>query len=215
MGEVYVYVVDRDFGFAPNPFHGVCSLATCKPRIRNKAVAGDWIVGLGGARMKATGRCVFAMNVTNVISFNEYWNSPEFRDKKPVRNGSNKMMVGDNIYHCDLMSGNWHQADSHHSNFDGTVNPHNLKNDTQTNKVLLSEHFFYFGKDAPRVPDDFFHSTGFKNGIGHRRFTMDKCRPLFDWLYREYGADLNCVRSDPFYFDESEKRYSVKGNKIL
>ena len=38
MSRVYMYVVDRDFGFAPNPFHGVRTLATCKPPIR-KGVA--------------------------------------------------------------------------------------------------------------------------------------------------------------------------------
>src|SRR5712671_5339411 len=32
--RLYSYVVARDFGFAPNPFFGVCTLATCKPDIR-------------------------------------------------------------------------------------------------------------------------------------------------------------------------------------
>ena len=47
MTKVYMYVVDRDFGFAPNPFHGFCTLATCKPRTRRVAKVGDWIVGMG------------------------------------------------------------------------------------------------------------------------------------------------------------------------
>lgn len=101
MPKVFVYVVDRDFGFAPNPFHGSCTLATCKPVIRKSAALGDWVVGMGGSRLKATGRRIFAMRVDRKISFNEYWNAPEFRNKKPVRNGSAKMMVGDNIYFRD------------------------------------------------------------------------------------------------------------------
>ena len=78
MSKLYIYVVDRDFGFAPNPYHGCCTLATCKPGIRNGAEVGDWVVGMGGSRLEATGRCVFAMRVTRKITFNEYWSSLEF-----------------------------------------------------------------------------------------------------------------------------------------
>src|SRR5688572_18085094 len=99
MSRVYMYVVDRDFGFAPNPFHGYCSLATCKPGIRARAQINDWVIGMGGARLGATGRCVFAMRVTETLSFNEYWFGSQYRDKRPVRNGSRRMLVGDNIYH--------------------------------------------------------------------------------------------------------------------
>ena len=28
--RIYAYVVTHDNGFAPNPFHGFCTLATCK-----------------------------------------------------------------------------------------------------------------------------------------------------------------------------------------
>ena len=101
MPSVFVYVVDRDFGFAPNPFHGYCTLATCKPRIRKTAQIGDWVIGMAGSRLNATGRCVFAMQITATISFDEYWANPIYNEKKPVRNGSRKMMVGDNIYHRD------------------------------------------------------------------------------------------------------------------
>jgi hypothetical protein len=88
VGKIYMYVVDRDFGFAPNPFHGCCTLATCMPRIRAKAQVNDWVVGIGGLRLKATGRCVYAMRVTETLSFDEYWVSETYFDKRPVRNGS-------------------------------------------------------------------------------------------------------------------------------
>ena len=41
---LYSYVITRDYGFAPNPFGGICTLATCKPGIRNHATVGDWVV---------------------------------------------------------------------------------------------------------------------------------------------------------------------------
>ena len=144
MGRVYIYVVARDFGFAPNPFHGVCTLATCKPKIRNAARVGDWVFGVGGTKLKAFGRCVFAMKVTDTIGFDAYWSDPEYFDKRPVRNGSRKMMLGDNIYHR-AGDGAWLQADSHHSQPDGVADPHNVQRDTSSDRALISRHFYYFG----------------------------------------------------------------------
>lgn len=209
-----MYVVDRDFGFAPNPFHGYCTLATCKPVIRRKAVAGDWVIGMGGARLRATGRCIFAMCVTEKLTFNEYWLSPTFLDKKPVRNGSQKMMVGDNIYYFDKAAGEWHQADSHHSNPDGTVNQYNLVRDTQTDSVLISRHFFYFGRKAPAVPKALLGAIGYKNQRSHRVFEYAEARRLVEWLQNSFRESLNQVSGDPFDFEKSQKRYSAGTNRI-
>lgn len=44
--RVFTYVLDHDTGFAPNPFHGWCTLAGCKPVIRRTARIDDWIVGM-------------------------------------------------------------------------------------------------------------------------------------------------------------------------
>ena len=214
MGKVYIYVVDRDFGFAPNPFHGYCTLATCKPEIRKGATVDDWVIGMGGRRLRATGCCIFAMCVTKKITFDEYWANPDYRDKKPVRNGSNKMMVGDNIYHRAEPNKKWHQADSHHSLADGSINTDNLKRDTKTNAVLISKNFFYFGNSAPVIPQSILDAIGFKNGIGHRVFDIADCDKLFSWLRSQHGRSLNMVAGDPFDFGDSNLRYSVRNNKI-
>jgi len=218
MSKIYIYVVVRDFGFAPNPFHGYCTLATCKPKIRNSAEVKDWVIGMGGcmdsSRVNATGRCIFAMHITEKITFNEYWTNPIFLDKKPIRNGSQKMMVGDNIYYHDSSSNEWSQADSHHSMADGSVNLDNLNKDTSSKNVLISQHFLYFGREAPVVPHELLNTIGYKNGIGHRVFNENTTgvRTLIDWLYSQ--GSLNQVISDPFDFSDSEKRYSVNDNKI-
>jgi hypothetical protein len=214
MSRVYIYVVDRDLGFAPNPFHGICSLATCKPDIRNTAKIDDWIIGVGGRRLKATGKCVFAMKVTRKISFNEYWNNEEFINKKPVRNGSKTMLLGDNIYHQKPNSNEWLQAHSHHSLQDGTVNVHNLKRDTNSHNVLLSSHFYYFGSSAPVIPENLTDDIGYKNGIGHRVFNADVAVSIVNWIEEEFKESLNIVVADPFNFDKSDAHYSVHTNKI-
>jgi hypothetical protein len=215
MSKCYFYVVARDFGFAPNPFFGYCTLATCKPMIRAKAQIGDWIVGMGGKDLGAVGKCVFAMRVTETTTFEKYWTSPEYREKKPIRNGSLKTLVGDNIYHFDARSSAWVQADSHHSNVDGSPNVHNLTRDTKSDRVLISRHFYYFGKSAPVVPTEILTKLSFKNTIGHRKHGLVECSDFFHWLHANFGKSLNCVEDDPFNFEQGDRRYSGVGSKIL
>jgi len=214
LARIYIYVVDRDFGFAPNPFHGVCTLATCKPGIRRTAQVGDWVFGMGGSRLKATGRCVFAMRIDECLTFDEYWNEPRFRAKRPIRNGSRRMMVGDNIYNRRSLSAQWHQEDSHHSLPDGQPNPSNIANDTQTNRVLVSSHFVYFGSLAPTVPSEILNAIGYKNGRAYRVFFQMDSVPLIEWLNNEFGANFGTILGDPFDFDHSAARYSALDNRV-
>ncbi|MEM9856501.1 MAG: hypothetical protein AAF843_04070 [Bacteroidota bacterium] len=213
MASLYLYVVARDFGFAPNPFHGYCTLATCKPGIRNTASIGDWIFGVGGGRLKATGRCIYAMKVTQKVSFDEYWNNPIYKDKKPVRNGSKKMLIGDNIYHQDKKN-NWIQAHSHHSNIDGTTEYTNLRRDTKSPFVLISEHFYYFGSAAPKIPEELLANLPFENRVGHRRYDLERGKDIIDWLKHDYSNNLNLVLADPFDFDQSDAHYSFETNLV-
>ncbi|RZL15346.1 MAG: hypothetical protein EOO89_13455 [Pedobacter sp.] len=214
MAKVYIYVVARDFGFAPNPYHGVCSLATCKPAIRSTAQVGDWIFGVGGSGLKATGKCIYAMRVTKKITFNEYWFNPQYNDKKPVRNGSKRMVVGDNIYYYDEKTQIWHQAHSHHSMSDGTINKSNLLRDTSSQNVLLSKYFFYFGLSAPVIPEDILKGIKYENRIGHRKFDTKEAYRLIEWIEDEHFKSLNLVVAKPYNFDNSSAHYSVETNKI-
>lgn len=215
MPRTYFYVVDRDFGFAPNPFHGTCTLATCKPDIRARAQPGDWVVGMGGARLQAQGRCVFAMKVTETCSFTQYWGDPEYRAKRPVRNGSLKMMVGDNIYHRQPEDAPWMQADSHHSNADGTTNLHNLAHDTKADRVLISRRFVYFGRTAVAMPTCCVRELGYQNGRGYRVYGQETIGRSTDWLELITTRNLNQVIGDPFDFDNGGRRYSGQGSRLI
>lgn len=149
--RLYSYVVARDYGFAPNPFHDVCTLATCKPMLRKQASIGDWVVGTGCAPNKLTGHLVFAMKVTETMGFDAYFANPRFQAKKPNLSGSLKQAFGDNIY-ASNQDGVWSQLDSHHSLQNGSPNPENIDNDTVPDRLLLSDHFTYFGEAAPEIP---------------------------------------------------------------
>lgn len=210
MPKMYVYVVDRDFGFAPNPFHGRLTLATCKPRVRSVAMVGDWVVGVGGARLNRRGKCIFGMKVTEVMSLSEYWDHPDFQNKKPIRNGSLVSLVGDNIY--QRVRDSWLQADSHHSLPDGSPNPANVRNDTSTNRMLISRDFRYFGSAAETIPESVIRALDYRNGRNHRTFSLATAKPLVDWLE---GFPANRVLSDPCDFAKASSRYEGQSNKVV
>ena len=153
--KLHSYVVARDFGFAPNPFFGVCTLATCKPRIRGTAKIGDWVVGTGSKRRGREKCVVYSMRVTGAMTFEEYWADSRFQAKKPNLRGSKKQAFGDNIYSRDSDTGLWRQADSHHSLNDGSPNKSNVVADTGTDQVLFSDEFVYWGGSGPRLPSRF------------------------------------------------------------
>jgi hypothetical protein len=213
---LFAYAITRDFGFAPNPFHGICTLATCKPQIRKTAKLGDWILGIGGSSLpEVKRRCLLLMKVEEKVSFQEYWDHERFSLKKPVRNGSRVQMLGDNIYHKDR-NGNWIQEDSHHSNPDGTPNLVNLRVDTGiTDQVLISHCFLYFGDKAASVDLD---SIGYGRRIrGHRKIYLSDSKEARDQIasmFREYKSYINMVVSDPCQFTDSHQRVDQDTGKI-
>ncbi len=186
---LHSYIVARDYGFAPNPFYGFCTLATCKPIIRRMAQVGDWIVGTGSKQHGREGHIVFAMRVTEVLTFNEYWGDPRFFLKRPILSGSKKQAFGDNIYHHNPGSQVWIQENSHHSNADGTANQRNIANDTQTDRVLVSDDYVYWGGEGPKIPARFRDYEGIDlcAGRGHKNgFPAPLILHFIEWI-RSHG----------------------------
>jgi hypothetical protein len=140
--DLFSYAVKTDSGFSPNPFGGVCSLACSKPIIRNKARIGDWIIGTSLAPKR--GKLVYAMRVTRALTYDLYWNYPEYESKKPGKTNAS----GDNIYK-NGENGNLIQIKNQ---FHGEKH---FGNDTSVNRVLISNTFYYFGIDAPEIPEQY------------------------------------------------------------
>ena len=152
---LFVYTIADDIGFAPNPFHGFCTLATCKPRLRGSANVGDWVVGVGSVRKKQRGKLVYAMQVQEKLSFDEYWSSPRFQRKRPQRSGSLKQRYGDNVYRRTERDDKWIQQDCRHSYEDGSPNPDHVCRDTTHAEVLVSQEYVYLGANAIDIPSEF------------------------------------------------------------
>ncbi|MBU0555687.1 MAG: hypothetical protein KKD64_11405 [Alphaproteobacteria bacterium] len=211
MASVYVYAISHDLGFAPNPFGGFCTLACCKPNIRARAKHGDWIVGLTGTKLRPAMRCIYAMVVTGDMTFDEYWNNPEFAARRPKRNGTAKKLVGDNIYHRTDINADWVQENSVHSLEDGSQCPINTKHDTRINRILVSNRFIYFGASAQSLPDQIRAELTYERNVrDYRRYATDETPRLIGWLIPQMAAHPNAVLGDPINFDASGRRYSAK-----
>lgn len=86
------YKMTHDTGFAPNPFFGVLTIATCKPGIRRSSTRkkGDWIAGFGSKTMcgdqVGKERLIFLMEVTEEpLSIKDYYH--EYIIKRPIMYG--------------------------------------------------------------------------------------------------------------------------------
>jgi len=212
---LYAYSITRDFGFAPNPFHGVCTLATCKPDIRSSATVGDWVLGIGGGNIRGASRkCILLMKVTKKISFQEYWSDLVYSIKKPLRNGSRVRMLGDNIYHREA-NGKWVQEDSHHSQPDGTINQVNLARDTKSDNVLISDFFLYFGKEAISIDLDSISYHRIRNYKKIELASSDNGRKMIKSIVSEHRNKLNMVFSDPCQFESSHMRVDQATGKLF
>jgi putative DNA base modification enzyme with NMAD domain len=168
--RLFSYVVEHDTGDAPNPYYRSCTLCLCKfrksrtkPRnIVELAETGDWVVGTGGAnerRSAGHGKLVYAMQVTEKLTRQQYFESPRFAAKKPVANGSDSQRRGDNKRPA--------------SSFERACQ-----------FVLISRRFYYFGGKGIQIPPRRFPHFE-KKGPGFRSDFDEKYVKQFEeWITR-------------------------------
>ena len=187
--------MDHDYGFAPNPFHGILSLATCKSQLRmNQNVKeGDWVVGLGSKAMNNLHHVIFAMRVEKIITFDQYWDDPRYECKKAVINGSLVQMYGDNVYHTDKNEGRVIQEYCAHSKPGGRTNGKHWRRDVSGKNVLLSNTFYYFGDSCPEIPAEFAYIDNDSRAIKYKDLAGEnvKINAFAGWLESTYGQGIH------------------------
>lgn len=164
--KLYSYVMVSDSGFAPNPSDGFCTLACCKPVIRRTVNVGDWLIGTGSKGTVGNDKLIYAMQISEKMGFNSYFQDNRFKNRL------------DNIYLKE--NGNWFQK----------KNKHHHKEDMEHNlsgkQVLISNHFYYFGKDAITIPKKFWEII--KTGPGHKcNFPVNLINDFIKWLEGNYA----------------------------
>ena len=181
--RIHSYVIDHDLGFAPNPFHGTCTLACCKPFIRKYARIGDLILGTGSIPNGLAGYLCYWMLVDEILKFDDYWTDRRFVRKRPDLSGSLMSKHGDNIYHRASPTGGWLQEDSFHSWPGGVLKQENVIRDTShTDLVMIGREFCYWGGSSPpAIPK---HLQRFIHGTQHHKndFSEDEKASLRAWL---------------------------------
>ena len=180
---LFAYVMTEDSGYAPNPFHGFCTLARCMPSTRSVAKVGDYVVGLAGKRLRGClskdgdWRIIYAMQVTDKKTFQEYWDDEEFLVKRPDRSADDEKALGDN----------------------------DISLNTPGKYALISGagHFAYWGKKAPPVPPNlgFLVPPFIPYAIGHRRFHGKEAEAFIKWFDGQEKVRLG----DPTDGDERKK----------
>ncbi len=158
---LFAYKMTHDTGFAPNPFWGALTLATCKPGIRKSKREGDWVAGftsgslcgdpVGGERL------IYLMRVARKLTIADYFMAPEFQIKIPS-DESLAHRRGDNIYR-PKRKGATNPADfeqlQNDNHFD--VSPactvgDNRRRDVSGKFVLIANEFAYFGGQPLNIP---------------------------------------------------------------
>jgi hypothetical protein len=174
------YVVKIDSGFAPNPFSGFCTLATCTPNHQGcRLEPGDWVLGNSSAD---TGRrLIYAMQISEVLDFDDYYRDPRFAVKK-ARAGSWQERCGDNIYRRDE-DGEWVQAVAFFHTTPGII-----EQDLRHPRVFISDYFFYFGENAPAIPTKFATLVQIRQGTSYHQGVI--VQAFIDWLQQTYQPGL-------------------------
>ena len=202
MTKLYSYVLREDTGLAPNPYHGFCTLACCKGPIRIRAEVGDWIIGTGSdSRGKWRGNHIsYAMRVTEVLKFDEYWRDERFLAKRPNPDGDLTESCGDNIYQFDYETGCWCQEIAAYH-----CKSSELEEDTSVDRVLISDDFIYWGGCGPLLPE-FRGSTMIKAGPNYKvKFPERVVEEFVAWIRGLQAEGQRGVCGKPLDLKLSEK----------
>jgi hypothetical protein len=179
------YVVVKDTGFAPNPFGGYCTLAACTPNHQGiKLGKDDWILGNSSARKGR--RLVFAMRISEPpVDFDDYYRDPRFAEKKADAS-TWQGRCGDNIYFRDA-GGQWAQGPAFNHTDDRLFGK-----DTRYHHVFISDHFFYFGENAPDIPEEYSSLVRTTQGCCWRRHDPNTVGEFIVWI-EQYSTGARTV----------------------
>jgi hypothetical protein len=182
--RLYSYIVKWDSGLAPNPFWGYCTLAVCTPNHMGiRAQNGDWIIGT--TTVARGSKLVYAMQVSEVLHFDKYYNDPRFEKKKPVKAGTWRQRCGDNLYYC--IDGKWEQHPSCFHNDQKTV-----CKDLKYPFVFIAEpeRFYYFGSNTIEIPAKYQDLVLKRQGCKWRH-DCEMMKGFLKWLKENFDHGIH------------------------
>lgn len=126
--------------------------------IRKHADLNDVIIGIAGSGKRGLGRyhpqLIYWMRVDEILTFDEYWNDPRFKRKRPQIPGPKMNMVGDRTYRHERGAPDWSFDTSMHFIASAPqIDGGHVVNDTKVDRVLLTKYYTYWGRLGPKVPN--------------------------------------------------------------
>lgn len=201
---LFSYRVRFDRGSAPNPFWGVCTLVICKPRIRQRARVGDWVVGTGSSNTPVgnlSDSVVYAMQITRTLSMKDYdaWSARHPRKRPDPTHPDPRRRFGDSIYDF---------ASDPPSVRPGVHTVAHRDHDLSGLRALLSRRFVYFGRAAEPLPPHLLALV--KDGPGHKSESIAHLeQPFVTWL-ESLGYKWGSVRAAPSGWPEDAELLESK-----
>ena len=199
--RLFSYKMTHDTGFAPNPFHGVLTLATCKPGIRRTKKKDDWVAGFSSKalsnhanRLKvdiSPDALIYLGKIKDVMPIADYYRDELYQCKIPSdeKLGSQISCMGDNIYE---------PSPSEPDVYKQVSNPNHKRDDDKRHdvsgkNVLIFSEFYYLGQKGKPIPDDIKISRP-EGPTGYGYKTDDKNREvtkLIEWVQNNFKAERN------------------------
>ena len=182
--RLFTYIVRHDTGLAPNPYWGACTLAVCTPNHQGSRITpGDWIAGF--LPKDRAHRFLYAMEVDEILSLDEYFRDPRYSAKKPNLRGSWKERCGDNFYSLDA-DGRWIQ---HPNRFH--LDEHSKRQDTRFARVYIGRRFWYLGRSAAELPPRLTPLAGGRGTrVNHEPTLVDE---FCTWVASEFAVGVHDV----------------------
>lgn len=183
MNHLYCYKMTWDTEFAPNPYGGILTLATCKPTIRRCAKVGDWISGWAANTVhdkdgliytnQGSRKLIYLAKISKIIPMDEYWNT--FPKKRPMvaddtiirkEKGCSRRAAtvkeysdsGDNIYESRVSNPDYRNENHWIQHENRNHGSEDILHDLSGRNVLVCHDFYYFGiGNSVTIADDVFH----------------------------------------------------------
>jgi len=143
---------------------------------------GDWIVG---TTTKIRGsKLLYAVQISEILSFDNYYLDARFQNKKPEIKGNWQQRVGDNMYYEDK-NGNWRQHSTLYHRQEEII-----RKDLKHPYVFIGRKFYYFGKNAVEFPAEFESLIWNRQGckINHE---VKVAKNFIEWLQGKHKLGIH------------------------
>ena len=193
---LYCYKMTWDTESAPNPHHGVLTLAICKPTIRRCSQVGDWISGWTAKVVHGKNdriysfdnpKLIYLARVQKKLTFAEYWLQCPEKYPHEIKGMKSLYDSGDNIYKPLVANpknyNDYEQVDNNNHTKEDIIH------DLSGKYVLVCEEFYYYGvEDAIDIEKEVFDVT------------VPRCKKL---VLDDYDRFIRFIKND--------KRVMIKG----